>query len=895
MLQLREITKTYGVGATAVEALKGVSLNFRKSEFVSILGPSGCGKTTLLNIVGGLDRYTTGDLIINGVSTTAYKDRDWDGYRNHSVGFVFQSYNLIGHQSIIKNVELALTLSGVNAVERHARAKQALELVGLKDQIHKKPNQLSGGQMQRVAIARAIVNDPDIILADEPTGALDSETSVQIMEILKELSKDRLVIMVTHNGELAEQYSTRIISVQDGLVVGDTMPYSTEDETTEERAKLNAENSSVQNANADTNTSSDAIKKAKKKKPSMSFFTALGLSLNNLYSKKFRTILTSLAGSFGIIGIALILSLSAGFNAYINNVQRDTLSNYPLTITAETTDYSELLKNYIGNNDDDKESYPTKNEITSENTIENMLTSVVTSISTNDLTSFKEHLDKSIEEGTIDESVLTAIKYTYNLRTTFYSSEKQEDGNYRQLYPVVLPEFTSLGVDDFGGLISAYYTSFGAIMNSQSVFSEMINNDKLIETQYELLHGDYAKNAEDVILVVDSKNQISDVELYMLGLMNDNDIKFMFHKLKHRLTPGNENLTEEQLDQITFEELGFTRSKMTYKFEDFVGMEFNLMLNSEQFTKENCPSIKVNGEDFQLWSKRSTAQTTNYIASGNAYKVRISGIVRQREDVTSGSLGTCLCYTEKLTRALIQKTNEQEIVIQQKSQEADNETGLYTSLLTLKQNNPVIDKTEYDAFTKTLAIVDEDTPASISIYPMSFETKDDIVDFIEEYNASQEDDKKIKYTDYIGLMMSSITTIINAITYVLIAFVSISLVVSSVMIAIITHVSVLERTKEIGILRAIGASKNDISHVFNAETFIIGATSGIIGILVTLLLNIPVNMIITALAGLHNVAKLPVAGGFALILVSIVLTLIAGFIPAKKASKQDPVVALRSE
>ncbi len=891
MLQLRDITKTYGEGLTAVEALKGVSINFRKSEFVSILGPSGCGKTTLLNIIGGLDRYTSGDLVINGVSTTAYKDRDWDGYRNHSVGFVFQSYNLIGHQSVIKNVELALTLSGVSKTERREKAKKALELVGLADQINKMPNQLSGGQMQRVAIARAIVNDPDIILADEPTGALDSETSVQIMEILKELSKDRLVIMVTHNGDLANEYSTRIISVHDGLVVNDTMPYSDEEEQAEERILLNAEENDEKDS-----SSSDAIKKAKKKKPSMSFFTALGLSLNNLYSKKFRTLLTSLAGSFGIIGIALILSLSAGFNTYIDNVQRDTLSNYPLTITAETTDYSAVLKNFMDDkSSSNKESYPTTNEITSENTIEGMLTSVVSSISTNDLTAFKKHLDQSIENGTIDESVLTAIQYTYNIKTTFYSSEKQENGSYRQLYPVVLPEFTSLEVEDFGGVISTYYKSFEGIMNSQSVFSEMINNDKLIETQYELLAGSYATKAQDVLLVVDEKNQISDVELYMLGLMDDNDIKFMFHKLMHRLTPGNENLTEDQLDQITFEELGFTRSKMTYKFEDFIGMEFNLLLNSEKYTKENCSTIKVDGEDFQLWKKRSSSQTNSYIEQGNAYKVKISGIVRLKEDITSGSLSTCLCYTDDLTKDLIAKTNAQEIVVQQRSQEADNETGLYTSLLESNKANPIIDKTEYDSFTKSLSIVDEETPTSISIYPMSFETKDDIVAFIDDYNASQDDEKQIKYTDYIGLMMSSITTIINAITYVLIAFVSISLVVSSVMISIITHVSVLERTKEIGILRAIGASKNDISHVFNAETFIIGAVAGIVGILVTIILNVPINLIITALAGLHNVAKLPVLGGLILIGVSILLTLIAGFIPAKKASKQDPVVALRSE
>ena len=881
MLELKNIVKIYGEGtALPVKALKGVSLQFKKSEFVSVLGQSGCGKTTMLNIIGGLDRYTEGDLIIDGVSTKDYTDRDWDAYRNHSIGFIFQSYNLIPHQTVRGNVELALTLSGIDKQTRRERAAKALELVGLKDQMDKLPNQLSGGQMQRVAIARAIVNDPEIILADEPTGALDSETSVQVMEILKNLSKDRLVIMVTHNAELAKQYSTRIVTLSDGLIVDDTE----KGEGLKEQPKRE--------------------KPSKVKKPSMSIFTAFALSLRNLLTKKGRTILTAFAGSIGIIGIALILSLSAGFNTYIQNVQRDTLSNYPVTISTETVDYTAMLLGLLGDGSANKgEEFPTEEEITSRDMIENLLYSFKSlSFGRNDLKAFKSYIEQRK-----NPSIISAIQYTYNLNTQVYG---KRDGKIRRVSPVSLPPASTL-LPNSNAAFEYIYTSFGDYMNRQGVVSEMIDNTALLQSQYEVLKGSWPNKADEMVLVVNNYNQISDMVLYMLGLMNDSDIAYVFQRLLLVL-PGNlggeglneADYTEEQLDQMVQERLaeqGYEqtgRSSKTYSFDQLLSMEYYMTLPSDGFYKTG----ETAGEDFPLWALMEEQAMLDYIAqkdypiTNGGMKLKISGIVRLKQGVTSGSLSTSLCYTHALTQLLIDKANNSEISLQHINQDR--------SMLTQDEYRNVLGtgfltKVEYDALTATLGIIDESTPASIAIYPTSFEAKDAVVKLIDDYNNSpevQEDtSKQIKYDDYIGLMMSSITEIINAVTYVLIAFVSISLIVSSIMISVITHISVLERTKEIGVLRSIGASKRDISRVFNAETAIIGFTAGILGIVVTLVLNIPISLVIENVSGLKNIATLPVWGGIILVAISTFLTILAGLIPASKASKQDPVIALRSE
>ncbi len=919
MLELKNIVKIYSSGETQVKALKGVSINFRKCEFVSVLGPSGCGKTTMLNIVGGLDRYTHGDLVINGVSTKNYADSDWDAYRNHSVGFVFQSYNLIPHQTVEKNVELALTLSGVPKEERMARARAALEKVGLKDHFKKLPNQLSGGQMQRVAIARAIVNDPDIILADEPTGALDSDTSVQVMDILQELAKTRLVVMVTHNEELAREYSTRIISLKDGEIVDDTMPFSTEEaeKESQEEAKKNVGK--------------------KQKKPSMSFLTALSLSLNNLFTKKGRTILTAFAGSIGIIGIALILSLSAGFNTYIQNVQRDTLSNYPVTISSKTVNYSSMLTSFMGASKHDGKEFPKGENVTSQNVIANMLTNLVSSVGTNDLKSFKKYLDENL-----DDRYINAVQYTYNLQIELFTQQKD-----RRLYPVELPKFSDLigaMADDY----QYYYDNFQALMMSEPIISEMIDNDKLIQSQYDLLAGTYPKNDTDLLLVVDNYNQISDLNLYMMGVMDDNDIEYVFKRLViasllKMTSADGKTPTEEEIDaEMEKQYPGLKRSEMSYTFDDLLKLEYDVVLNGQYYKFD---------EDSYLYEEM-TKEEKKTVAKTQGTKLKVSGIVRLKKGVTSGCLASSLCYKKGLTDALIAK-NETLPVIKayERSYQAgmvgvvnpttgeikhrvtedgtetgkvagseekesysifkadakyDEETGKWTLKRYDKTGNPT-EEGETDESKKTykqkgndLGVVDVETPSSISIYPTSFEAKDDVVKLIDDYNAkvSKEEggeNKKIKYEDYIGLMISSITTIVNAVTYVLIAFVSTSLVVSSIMIGIITYISVLERTKEIGVLRSIGASKTDVARVFNAETIIIGLTAGLIGIGITLLLNIPINLIITNLSGLTNVAALPVWGGISLVLISVILTVIAGLVPSRMASKKDPVIALRSE
>ena len=891
MLQLNNIVKVYGEKtATPVTALKGVTVSFDKAEFVSVLGQSGCGKTTLLNIIGGLDRYTEGDLIIDGVSTKDYTDRDWDTYRNHSVGFVFQSYNLIPHQTVIKNVELALTLSGVDKETRKKRATEALELVGLKDQINKLPNQLSGGQMQRVAIARAIVNDPEIILADEPTGALDSATSVQVMEILKELSRTRLVIMVTHNGELAEKYSTRIVTLSDGLIIGDTK----EETSAEEKPATATEKPNK-----------------KVKKPSMSLLTAFSLSLNNLFTKKGRTILTAFAGSIGIIGIALILSLSAGFNAYINNVQRDTLTNYPISITSNTIDYTTALAGLIaGTSNREGEQYPTDENVNSQDMIENLLNTFVDSLGVNDLKSFKKYLDENA-----DYSTISAIQYTYGLSPHVYTKSA---GTYRRISPVKLPPMKDI-LPTSTSTMTNYYENFQTYMNSLGVISEMIDNQKLIDSQYDVLKGSWPKAADEMVMVVDQYNQVSDLTLYMLGLMNDADIAYVFQELMMRYSGQLEGLTDEQIAEKVSQalaDIGFeqtTRSKKSYTFEEIMALKYDVVLPYQRYKKTDVVK-RVEGKDFPLWEAKTDEEIIEDLETNDksilegGTRLKICGIVRLKKTASSGSLTTHLCYSKALSELMMARVENSEIVKQQLSQKDYLDKW---DLLSDGEEWAPITKTEYDAVSKKIGVFDRETPTSISIYPTSFEAKDKIIALIDDYNREVDEynaeyekqpdynplNKKtpIKYNDYIGLMMSSITDIINAVTYVLIAFVSISLVVSSIMISVITHISVMERTKEIGVLRSIGASKRDISRVFNAETAIIGLTAGVLGILITLLLNIPIGIIIYTLAGLENIAVLPVWGGLALIGISVLLTIIAGLVPAYKASKKDPVVALRTE
>ncbi len=901
ILELKDVVKVYGQDTPLpVTALKGVSLSFRKKEFVAILGQSGCGKTTMLNIIGGLDNYTEGDLIIEGVSTKNYTDRDWDSYRNHSIGFVFQSYNLIPHQTVIKNVELALTLSGVDKQTRREKAYKALERVGLKDHVNKLPNQLSGGQMQRVAIARAIVNDPEIILADEPTGALDSETSVQIMDLLKELSQTKLVIMVTHNGELAKTYATRIVTLSDGLLTGDSKPVTKEEEKATAKPKLNKDT----------------------KKPSMSLLTAFSLSLNNLVTKKARTILTSIAGSIGIIGIALILSLSAGFNAYINTVQRDTLSNYPITITSTTVNYSSFLGTFMGMNERDEglEKFTDEQVVSRQDVIADMLQNVIGSIGTNDLVSFKKYLD-----GQKDlDSYVSAISYTYNLHLHFYKAQEDKNANYRKIYPMKLPTIDKVvapaQLSSNLSFLKEYYKNFEMMIESPAGVSEMIDNQKLLSEQYDVLKGHWPENANEVVIVVDEYNQISDLNLYKIGLLGDYDVAYIFQRMIVDIMEKaqQQTWTEEQKDQMVKANLAQIpdadysqdgRPDPTYTFDDILNLEYNIALPSQTYEIVDDTHQLVNGDKFPVWGKSSQETINKFLSSADSNKfvteggtkVKVSGIVRLKEGVATGSLTSPLCYTKALTDLFITKNFEQPLVKQELKQ-AENVDKFPALKETLKDGDKelewsIISQDKYEAEMSKLGIVYKDKPYSIAIYPISFEAKDKVTALIDNYNEQNkgDDTKQIKYTDTVGLMMSSITQIINAITYVLIAFVSISLIVSSIMISVITHISVIERTKEIGVLRSIGASKKDISRVFNAETAIIGFAAGITGIIVTLLLIIPINIIIHSLADLANVAALPVWGGIALVLISVVLTVLAGLIPARKASKKDPVIALRSE
>lgn len=837
MLELNGIRKTYVTGTTSVEALKGIDLKFRDSEFVSILGQSGCGKTTLLNIIGGLDKYTSGDLKINGRSTKDFKDRDWDAYRNNSIGFVFQSYNLIPHQTVLSNVELALTLSGVSKAERRQRATEALEKVGLKEQIHKKPNQMSGGQMQRVAIARALVNDPDILLADEPTGALDTQTSIQIMDLLKEISKDRLIIMVTHNPELATQYSTRIIRLLDGTITDDSNPYNGEDD------------------NIATKTDEDSLTdkksgKTKKKKTSMSFFTALSLSLNNLMTKKTRTILTAFAGSIGIIGIALILSISNGIQNYIDRVQRDTLSSYPIQLQKESVDVSSMIENMMGNKD--KNVDHDKDKIYSNNIMTDMVNSMVAEVNSNNLKAFKSYLEnhKSDVDGYISD-----IQYSYDVPLYIYSTDTSD--GVTQLNPSSVME-NMYGMSVSGdGMMSAG-------MQNTSVWSRLFDNRQMLDEQYDLIAGSWADNYNEVMLVVDENNEIDDYTLYSLGFKDPAEVKKIFKNVM----AGNSYETEET----------------QYTYDEVLDKKFKLVLPTELYRYNDT---------FGIWEDASHDDEYMTTVVNNAEEVKIAGIIRKNPDAASVSVSSGVAYTKDLMPHIIEKVNETQIVKQQLADpEKDVFTGMSfdndkTSISTLENNKSL------------LGIASEDNPSEIDIYAKDFDSKEKLQDFIKNYNdevtADGRDEDTINYTDYVGILMSSVSTIITAISSVLIAFVAISLVVSSIMIGIITYISVLERTKEIGVLRSIGASKKDVSRVFNAETLIEGFVSGAMGIIITLILCIPANAVIKNVTDISNVAQLPVAGAVILVIISMLLTTIAGLIPAKMAAKKDPVVALRTE
>ena len=819
MLELKKIYKEYITGDFKQVALDKVNLNFRKNEFVSILGPSGSGKTTLLNIIGGLDNYTSGDLIINEVSTKDFKDNDWDIYRNHRVGFIFQNYNLIGHQSILSNVELALTLSGVGKSERRKKAILALKKVGLEKHINKNPNQLSGGQMQRVAIARALVNDPDILLADEPTGALDSTTSQQIMKLLKEVAKDKLVIMVTHNPELARTYSTRIIELRDGRIISDSNPYDGKVNTVED----------------------EIIRKNKTKKTHMSFKTALGLSFNNLKTKKGRTILTAFAGSIGIIGIALILSLSNGVNKYIENVEAETLSSYPLTIVEESADLTEIMG--ILASGKDKEINHDKDKIYSNTIMNKMFNSFVTKVSKNDLKSFKKYLDNNDEIG----KYVNEIKYGYNIDLNIFNTY---NGELVKVNPSNL--MSDLGMINSNEM-SSMYSSFG--MGSNDVFVELMDNKENVLSQYDLIYGSYPKKYDEVVLIVNSNNEISDYTLYALGLKEQKMLKEMMYNV----------MKGEEVDDTNLE----------FSYEDICNIEFKLMINTDLFTKEGNRYVDRSND-------------LNYVNSilDKSVPLKVVGILRGNDDSVSyvsktGGVG----YTSKLTEYVINNVKNSSIVHEQ---ENNKEVNIFTgSSFELGES--------YEDNLRKLGVTSVDNPSSISIYSKDFEAKENVVRIIDEYNKETLEEKKITYTDTIGLLINNVTTIVNIISYVLIAFVSISLVVSSIMIGIITYISVLERTKEIGILRSIGASKKDIARVFNAETFIIGLFAGCMGIIITLILNIPINVIINNLSGISGITKLPLVGSIILIIISVLLTMLGGLIPSKIASNKEPVLALRTE
>ena len=856
MLEIRKITKTYETDGFKQKALYNVSINFRKNEFASILGPSGSGKTTLLNIIGGLDRYDSGDLIINEVSTKKYKDNDWDSYRNHRVGFVFQSYNLISHQTILQNVELALTLSGVSKTERKKRAKQVLKSVGLEKHIHKLPNQLSGGQMQRVAIARALINDPDILLADEPTGALDSDTSTQIMDLLKDVAKNKLVIMVTHNPELAEKYSSRIIKLKDGEVIDDTNPYD---------GKINTKESYEQ-------------EQLKSKKTSMNLKTALSLSLNNLMTKKGRTILTAFAGSIGIIGIALILSLSSGLNNYIGKVEEDTLSLYPLTIEKTSMDRATLMQSFMESGEEKERNKKKNNKVYSNNIMTDMISSVAGSRYTNDLKSFKEYIES---DKTKIKNYVSDIRYTYNLILNLY--KETEDEKFIQVNPSTV--FDNLGIGN-DMMMQASVSS----MNEINSWVELPEKKDVLNSQYDLVAGKLPQKYNEVVLVMDQNNQVSDYALYSLGLLDQSELKDSLNKI----------INGEEIEKQEMHE---------YDYDEIIGLKYKLLLNTDYYEKEN--GIWIDKRSDEDYMKKVLKDSTD---------IEVVGIIKISKDSSANTTGV-LGYTKALTEYTVSNINDSDIAKEQLENKDKNVfTGLnfsdgasfdiknlpieqqqYLKTLSQVELAKVISQytenasSDYDTNIQKLGIVDLEEPYTIELYPKDFEAKDKIIEVIDDFNKGREEDEKLIYSDIVGVMMSSVTTIINAISYILIAFVIISLVVSSIMIAIITYISVIERTKEIGILRAIGARKKDVSRVFNAETLIEGLFAGVLGILVTILLNIPINAVIYQITGIENLSKLPIIGGGILILISIVLTFIAGLVPSRMASKKDPVIALRTE
>lgn len=871
MLELKNIVKEYKTADETVTALKGVSTEFRSSEFVSILGPSGCGKTTLLNIIGGLDRYTSGDLIINGKSTKDFSDKEWDTYRNHSVGFVFQSYNLIPHQTVAENVELALTLSGIGAKERHERAVAVLEKVGLGNKINARPNQLSGGQMQRVAIARALINDPEILLADEPTGALDSKTSVQIMELLKEISHDRLIVMVTHNPELAEKYSSRIIRLLDGELVGDDRPLSKEEEALEA-----------------TEEKKEKRTNKGKKKTSMSFFTALALSFRNLMTKKGRTFLVSFAGSIGIIGIALILSLSSGFQSYIDRTQEETLARYPITIQQTYTDMTAVLDEF--NKKDEAGAYPKNGSIKQNDSLYKMIHTYSSVQVTNNLERFKKELDKK----QYDTKKITAVQYTYNM--SFDTYVKRGNGDYERVMSTI--DWMNI----YGAGRTEYISMYASLMGSSSnSWGEALDNEEFIKSKYDKLAGEWMSFSEDdedsfgqVMLVVDKYNRIPDYILPALGLADKNELLYDIMKSLF----GKDGAEKMGFQEVPEEEKFAVKHK-DLNVKDLVGMEYSIVLPAAYYYNEAEGSVFKNALDGIASGDMNAVGVYNN-ALNKGRKVKIVGVIRQKENVSSGALSGTVIYSKALTKTLLRRVGEEPVVVAQKDNQINVLTGNAFSedaLATPEGETPP----SYDSNMLKFGYADEDKPASIAIYASSFANKDYIESYIASYNkkveAEGEDGKKdkISYTDYTGMMMSSITTIINAVSYVLIGFVSVSLIVSSIMIGIITYISVLERIKEIGVLRSLGASKRDVARVFNAETLIIGFAAGIIGIGITLLLNIPVSAIIFKLSGIKNVAALPWQGGLILVGISMLLTFIAGLIPSRIASKKDPVVALRSE
>ena len=887
MLVLKDIAKDYQAGDTKVEALRGIDLQFREKEFTAILGPSGCGKTTLLNIIGGLDQYSRGDLIINGRSTKEFKDSDWDTYRNHSIGFVFQSYNLIPHQTVLSNVELALTLSGVSREERRRRAIEALEKVGLKDQIKKKPNQMSGGQMQRVAIARALVNDPDILLADEPTGALDSETSVQVMEILKEISKDKLVIMVTHNPELADTYASRIIRLLDGKVVSDSQPCTDTEEKTGETGR--------------------------QKKPSMSFATALSLSLNNLMTKKGRTILTAFAGSIGIIGIALILSLSAGVDMFIERVERDTLSSYPLEIDERTIDMTDMMTGMMDISSDTREREEGK--VYSGSRMTKLMSGWMSGVTENNLTSFKKYLDSRADEV---NGLVSGIQYEYSTPLTLY--RVTDDGQTIQVNPSTTLESTgmmSMMSMMGGGASGIQETMMNATMTRMNAFQPLLNNEELLKAQYQVLAGRMPEKLDEVVVIVNSRNELSDYALYTLGLKDQSELKGMFESLMNG-------------EAIESEDLEFT-------YDELMNLHFRLLLNTDYYSKEGS-----------AWRSRKRNEDYMRQVIDNSMEIKVVGILKPADGAVATTVNVGVGYRVELMEYLLNQVKNSQIVQEQLAHpEIDvftgqpfetDQTDMFAALDSMSVSEffekyagmmglnaeiqkrveqipsfalNMVSKEDIKSVLRmampedlnntlqknltTLGVSDVDSPSAIFLYPKNFESKAKLTEIINAYNAAAEEKDVIRYTDYVGLLMSSITTIINAISYVLIAFVAISLVVSSIMIGIITYISVLERTKEIGILRAIGASKRDISRVFNAETLIVGFVAGFIGIIVTLVLVVLINIIIYSLTDIPNLANLPPVAGVILVIISMVLTFIAGLIPSRMAAKKDPVVALRTE